>query len=58
MIISLECDSPFYAAYASQADAINEIVDKAIEESAKRMGGVITAIYSIADTYTEERLAA
>lgn len=58
MIISLECDSPFYAAYASQADVINEVVDMAIKDSAAKMGSLATEIYSVSAVAIEEKLAA
>lgn len=43
-----ECESPFYVAYEKQVELINAIVDKAIEESAAKMGDTVSAIYSIA----------
>lgn len=60
MIISLACacDSPFYAAYASQADIINEVVDMAIKESAAKMGDLAVEIYSVSAVAIEEKLAA
>lgn len=58
MIISLEKHSPFYAAYVSQADAINAVLEQAIEESAAKMGSFVSEIYSISSVVLEEKLAA
>ncbi len=58
MIINLGCASPFYGAYSAQADLINAVVEKAIEESAVKMGSKVTEIYSISSIVTEEKLAA
>lgn len=58
MIISLECASPFYAAYAAQADIINAAIERAIEESAAKMGSSVTEIYSVSASAIEEKLAA
>lgn len=58
MVISLECSSPFYEAYAAQADLINAVVEKAIDESAANMGSLIKDIYSISSDLIEEKLAA
>lgn len=56
MIIDLNNVSPFYAAYASQANIINAALEKAIEESANKMGDSILELYAIQPS--EEKMAA
>lgn len=58
MIISLEGLSPFYAAYSCQADKIDAIIENAIQDSAAKMGNLITEIYSFSAIPTEEKLVA
>ena len=59
MFINLSCVSPFYAAYVSQSGIINAAIEKAIEESAEKMGTEVLEIYSIcASSSSEEKLAA
>lgn len=58
MIISLVNHSPFYQAYESQADIINAVLKQAIDESAAKMGSLVTEIYSVSSANIEEKLAA
>ena len=47
MVTQVESTSPFYLAYISQAEIVNDAVEKAIQESAAKMGDSVTKIYSI-----------
>lgn len=58
MVISLECYSPFYAVYVAQAEVINAAVERAIHDSAAKMGNSVTEIYSVSLTISEEKIAA
>ena len=57
--MTLPVYSPFYAAYAANAEAINAAVIQAAEKSAAQMGALFAHVYSIsALTLEEEKLAA
>ena len=58
MTACLDGMSPFYVAYSSQSEIINNVIEKAIVESAAKIGDLITEVYSISAASTEEKLAA
>lgn len=58
MIISLDSNSPFYEAYAKQADIVNAVLEQAIAESAAKMGSLVSELFSIQEIDVEEKLAA
>lgn len=47
MVTKGEFSSPFYSAYISQFEVVNAAIEKAVKESAAKMGNEIVGIYSI-----------
>ena len=59
MVKKLPVYSPFYAAYAPQAAAIQAAVAQAAKESATKMGAQFSLVYSLRDRQPQEiKLAA
>lgn len=56
MINVLEYSSPFYKAYAAQADAIDSAIKIAVYESASKMGGRASELFSISVEPADEKL--
>ena len=59
MIISLGNASPFYAAYAYQAEVIDAAIEDAINKSGEKLGiEMVKQLYSIIDHSSHEKMAA
>jgi hypothetical protein len=58
MLKTLPTYSPFYAAYAPQAEAVNAAVAQAAKESAAQMGAQFAHVYNLSAYAVQEKLAA